>query len=249
MIDTGFHVPEAKPTASPIQPRGASRIVGCDEAASSVLGWWRLVSTVADYLRFCQMMLNGGELDGARILTPETVRLMVTNSLPADIRFAHDIIWSGNRSKLRARVRSPHQSRNKPRAGISRQLHWGGVWGTYFWIDPAEKLIAVLMIQVAPSASGAYQSAFRNLNLRCVRIPEEPVSAASMRPVAVSTENARRLVGKYYFGPATSSRDRQAPPIGLGVQIAAEHGEIHVTKTFDGGFRIQSRRAHGRPHH
>jgi PDZ domain len=90
------------------------------------------------------------------------------------------------------------------------------------------------MIQVAPSASGAYQSAFRNLIYGALRIPEEPVSAASMRPVAVSTETLADYVGKYYFGPATSSRDRQAPPIGLGVQIAAEHGEIHVTKTFDG---------------
>ena len=47
-----------------------------------------IVSTVPDFLRFCQMLLNGGELDGARILKPETVRLMMTNSLPPDIHLA-----------------------------------------------------------------------------------------------------------------------------------------------------------------
>ena len=47
-----------------------------------------LVSTAADYLRFCQMLLNGGELDEVRILSRATVRLMTTNSLPPDIRFA-----------------------------------------------------------------------------------------------------------------------------------------------------------------
>jgi hypothetical protein len=114
---------------------------------------------------------------------------------------------------------------------------WGGLWGTTFWIDPAEKLIAVLMIQMAPSASGPYQSAFRNLTYGALRIPEVQRSAPPAL-VAVGTDTLAKYVGKYYFGPATSSRDRQAPPIGVGVQIAmqiaTEHSEAYVGKILDG---------------
>ena len=86
------------------------------------------------------------------------------------------------------------------------------------------------MIQVAPGASGPYQSAFRNLTYGALRVPEVQLSAPPM-PVAVGTETLAEYVGKYYFGPGTSSRDRQQPPIGLGIQIA---GETHVIKVFDG---------------
>jgi len=73
MIDTGFYVPEAKldRLADPA-PRGEP-VVGCDEAASSVLGWWRAGVDRRRLSALLPMMLNGGELDGARILTPETV--------------------------------------------------------------------------------------------------------------------------------------------------------------------------------
>src|SRR5215475_3555145 len=63
-----------------------------------------LVSTAPDYLRFCQMLLNGGELGGVRILSPETVQLMTADSLPADI--------ARQRGKLGARLRHPHEPRS-----------------------------------------------------------------------------------------------------------------------------------------
>jgi len=94
---------------------------------------------------------------------------MVTNSLPADIRLRTTSLVR-QQEQASGSGRSPHQSRNKPRAGISRQLHLGG-FGALILDRSCEKLIAVLMIQVAPSASGAYQSAFRNLDLRCVTHP------------------------------------------------------------------------------
>jgi hypothetical protein len=179
------------------------------------------------------MLLNGGELDGVRILRAQTVQLMTTNSLPADIRFALNVIGpeTGASFGLGFAIRTNPEASQVP--GSVGTFTWGGLWGTTFWIDPTEKLIAVLMIQVAPSASGPYQSAFRNLTYGALRVPEVQLSAPLV-PVAVGTETLAEYAGKYYFGPGTSSRDQQAPRIGLGVQIAAEHGETHVTKIGDG---------------
>jgi CubicO group peptidase (beta-lactamase class C family) len=234
MIDTGFYVPPAK-LARLVDPPPGGRAALWDVTKPSRLfsGGAGLVSTAPDYLRFCQMLLNGGELDGARILSPATVELMTTNSLPADIRFALNVIGpeTGASFGLGFAIRTNPEASQVP--GSVGTFTWGGLWGTTFWIDPTEKLIAVLMIQVAPSASGPYQSAFRNLTYGALRVPEVQLSAPLV-PVAVGTETLAEYAGKYYFGPGTSSRDQQAPRIGLGVQIAAEHGETHVTKIGDG---------------
>jgi CubicO group peptidase (beta-lactamase class C family) len=91
MIDTDFYVPEAKlgRLVDP-PPEGRNALWDVTKQPRLFSGGGGLVSTAADYLRFCQMLLNGGEL--MRILAPETVQLMTTNSLPRDIRFAQDII-------------------------------------------------------------------------------------------------------------------------------------------------------------
>ncbi len=94
MVDTGFYVPP-KPSfpAWSNRPRRPGRppdSVLADVTTPTRLfsGGGGLVSTAADYLRFGQMLLNGGELDGVRILSPATVPRMTTNALPSDIRFA-----------------------------------------------------------------------------------------------------------------------------------------------------------------
>ena len=100
-----------------------------------------LTSTAGDYMRFCQMLLNGGELDGVRILGPATVRLMRTNVLPQggsittpgvgfglDFAVAFDPMAAGG-------------------YGGAGTFYWGGYAGTWFWIDPVYKLIFVGMIQ------------------------------------------------------------------------------------------------------
>jgi CubicO group peptidase (beta-lactamase class C family) len=234
MIDTGFYVPKAKldRLADPA-PEGRAGLWDVTREPRLFSGGGGLVSTAADYLRFCQMMLNGGELDGVRILTPETVRLMTTNSLPPDIRFAHDIIGpaTGASFGLGFAVRTDPETSRVP--GSVGSFTWGGAWGTFFWVDPAEKLIAVQLIQVDPGASEPYWTAFRNLTYGALEIPTAPTFVTSARPTQVAMETLGEYVGRYYFGPATSSRDRQAPPIGPGVQITVEYGETHVTKTFD----------------
>jgi CubicO group peptidase (beta-lactamase class C family) len=94
MVDTGFYVPKEK-LSRLVEPPIGGRGGPPDSVLSDVTtptrllsGGGGLVSTASDYLRFGQMLLNGGELDGVRILSPATVQRMTTNALPSDIRFA-----------------------------------------------------------------------------------------------------------------------------------------------------------------
>jgi CubicO group peptidase (beta-lactamase class C family) len=148
MIDTGFYVPAAKlgRLVDP-PPGGRDALWDVTKPPRLFSGGGGLVSTAPDYLRFCQMLLNGGELDGVRILRAQTVQLMTTNSLPPDIRFALNMIGptTGASWGLGFAIRTNPEASQVP--GSVGTFNWGGLWGTTFWIDPAEKLIAVLMIQ------------------------------------------------------------------------------------------------------
>jgi CubicO group peptidase (beta-lactamase class C family) len=100
-----------------------------------------LVSTASDYMRFCQMLLNGGELDGERLLSPLTVKLMRTNTLPAGNR----TMGPGTGFGLDfAVVEDPAAAGGYVGEGT---YYWGGYAGTWFWIDPVYKLVVVGMIQ------------------------------------------------------------------------------------------------------
>jgi len=236
MVDTGFYVPEAKlgRLVDPA-PEGRHALWDVTKRPRLFSGGGGLVSTAADYLRFCQMLLNGGEFDGTRILSQETVQLMTTNSLPPDIRFAQDLIGpaSGASWGLGFAIRTNPEASQVP--GSVGSFTWGGVWGTFFWIDPAEKLIGVQMIQVD---SDRYRSALRNLTYGALLIPEQPVPAMSARPVAVDTKMLADYVGTYDFGLTTSSSDRQGPPKDtgrrVGLQFALEDRGARLTWVLDG---------------
>jgi CubicO group peptidase (beta-lactamase class C family) len=105
------------------------------------LGGQGLVSTASDYLRFCQMLLNGGELDGSRILSPLTIKLMRSNMLPASARtLAPGTGFGLDFAVIEDSVAAGGYS------GLGT-YYWGGYAGTWFWIDPQYKLIVVGMIQ------------------------------------------------------------------------------------------------------
>jgi CubicO group peptidase (beta-lactamase class C family) len=127
MVDTGFWVPPEKVARLIDAPLGAEILPDRDVTKPTTLfsGGGGLVSTAADYLRFCQMLLNSGELDGVRILSPATVRRMTTNSLPPDIRFAN-----GSTFGLGFGLRSDAAWSVVP--GSVGRFYWSGVWGTYF---------------------------------------------------------------------------------------------------------------------
>lgn len=173
MVDTGFHVPQAKLArlADP-PPSGRPALWDVTRPPRLHSGSGGLVSTARDYLNFCQMLLNGGELNGERILAPQTVRQMTTASLSPEVRFAGAVGGSigprwGSSWGLGFAVRTDPSSTLAGRIG---SLSWGGAWGTRFWVDPAEKLAAVQMIQIEPDDdNGRYRRALSNLTYDALR--------------------------------------------------------------------------------
>jgi len=131
-----------------------------------------LVSTAPDYLRFAQMMLNGGELDGRRYLAPETVALMTSNQvderlLPLAFNGVAAGEYPGYGFGLGYCV-TIDPSRTAA-AGSRGDFGWGGMADTYCWIDPAEQLIGILMQQHLPSLVHAGRKDFRDAVYAAIR--------------------------------------------------------------------------------
>ena len=104
-----------------------------------------LVSTVHDYLRFQQMMLNGGELDGTRILAPSTVSLMLENHT-GDLK-----LWLSGPGMGFGLGYGVVMDRGKAATPMSEGSgYWGGAYCTFSWIDPDQEVVGVLMTQVRP---------------------------------------------------------------------------------------------------
>ena len=210
MVDTGFYVPEDKLARLVAVPGTQPPSLSDGDVAKRQTffsGGGGIVSTVPDFLRFCQMLLNGGELDGVRILKPETVRLMTTNSLPPDIHIAgHEAGPAfGTGWGLGFAIRTNPDFSLIP--GAVGSFNWQGSWGTFFSVDPAQKLILVMMMQRSQySENGFYFNAIRRLPYAALKVPEAPA------PLAWGPLNAAALteyVGRYAFGGSVSSLDRQ----------------------------------------
>jgi CubicO group peptidase (beta-lactamase class C family) len=164
MPDTGFWVPGAKSgrVAQPLAVDFASgqpiRVIDVSKQPNNDSGGAGGVSTAADYLRFGQMLLNGGQLDGTRVLSRTTVSLMTSDHLGA--RIAAPVTPSelligtpGYTFGLGFAVRQGGGVAGVP--GSPGEFMWAGYAGTYFWVDPKEELVAVFMSQ-APSTARAY---------------------------------------------------------------------------------------------
>ncbi|RJF96090.1 serine hydrolase domain-containing protein [Noviherbaspirillum saxi] len=122
-----------------------------------------MMSTVHDYLRFAQMLANEGELDGMRILSRHSVRLMASDhldELPAVKQGLNYLPGPGYGFGLGFAVRTAPGMAAMP--GSVGDYTWSGLAGTYFWIDPQEKLLAILLMQ-APERRDHYRQLFRNL--------------------------------------------------------------------------------------
>jgi CubicO group peptidase (beta-lactamase class C family) len=165
MVDTDFHVPPPK------HPRLAEAFERDPETGTAVQllevhakpsfesGGGGLVSTAIDYARFLQMLLNGGTLDGVRLLSRKTVEYMTADHL-GPITGASDLLIPGYGFGLGFAVRRHAGIAQVP--GSVGQYYWGGLAGTTFWVDPAEALFAVLLIQ-APGQREYYRVLFRDL--------------------------------------------------------------------------------------
>ena len=130
-----------------------------------------LLSTAEDYARFGQMLLNGGELDGVRVLSRKSVELMTSNHLPPDATYGAFTLELGLTAPLPqygqgyglgVGVRKEAGRSMVP--GSVGDFYWGGATGPYFWVDPQEKLVAVMMLQASDiQLRTHYRSLLRNL--------------------------------------------------------------------------------------
>jgi CubicO group peptidase (beta-lactamase class C family) len=127
-----------------------------------------LISTAADYHRFTQMLLRGGELDGERLLSSRTVRFMTRNHLPggkdlgelATGGYAETTLNGTGFGLGFAVVQDPVPSRVPGTVGA---YGWGGVASTVFWVDPAEELTAMFFTQLLPSTTYPVRTQMRQL--------------------------------------------------------------------------------------
>ena len=139
------------------------------EPRTFLSGGGGLVSTTADYLRFCRMLLNGGELAGTRILGRKTVELMTVNHLPGDGEL-RDFALPGSYGEVgfdgmgfgltMAVGLGPARAQV---IGSRGEYMWGGAASTIFWVDPAEELIVVFMTQLLPSGTFNFRGQLKAL--------------------------------------------------------------------------------------
>jgi CubicO group peptidase (beta-lactamase class C family) len=164
MVDTGFAVPEAdmarlaEPLATDPATGGPNRLIDVSAPPANDSGGAGAVSTASDYALFAQMLLNGGELNGAQILSPTTVRLMASEHLGSRIEAPvtpGELLLGtpGYTFGLGFAVREEPGIAAIP--GSQGEFMWAGYGGTFFWIDPEQELVGVLMTQ-APGPSRAY---------------------------------------------------------------------------------------------
>jgi len=168
MPDTGFYAPEEKwnRLASVYTPdeQGGLKVDPATDAAQfkypprAPMGGGGLLSTAADYWRFAQMMLNRGELDGTRILGRKTVELMTSNALPEGV-------WRDNIPNccygLGVDVVT-HLGATKELGSVGK-FGWSGAATTHFWVDPAEELIGIVLVQLMPFDAVPLRMDFQNL--------------------------------------------------------------------------------------
>jgi CubicO group peptidase (beta-lactamase class C family) len=161
MNDTGFWV-EPSEIARLAKFDPPSDTAAPTQRPALLLGGSGMYSTAGDYARFAQMLLNGGELDGVRILAPKTVALMTSDQLPASTKRHTPLAISlgpfgptpemGTSFGLGFALRVA-PGRN-PLPGSVGDFYWFGITGTHFWVDKAEKLVAVLMVQAPRGSNG-----------------------------------------------------------------------------------------------
>jgi CubicO group peptidase (beta-lactamase class C family) len=162
-------------------------------------GSYGLTSTLDDYMRFARMLVNGGELDGVRILRPETVRLMATNQLSDSVT---ERSWLPSKGQVgfgidfAVRVRPPASAAEN--GGVIGEFFWDGAASTLFWVDPVNQLTAVLFVQLVPFDGIGLHKGFRDAVYGPIAAPPPPSPAT--RPLTPAP------------APPAAPRARAAPP-------------------------------------
>lgn len=171
MNDTSFVVPDAKwsrfvAVYSPDGKGGIRQMNDPESFGNTHMSPWAyykegktyfsggagLTSTAADYARFANMLLNGGALDGVRLLSPKTIELMTQNHT-SDIPHPLPIVGPGKEWGLGFQVVTDLAATQT--LGSNGMYGWSGIYGTNFWVDPKEKLVIVMMVQKYPGPTVA----------------------------------------------------------------------------------------------
>jgi CubicO group peptidase (beta-lactamase class C family) len=174
--DTGFWAEGADKQARIAEPQGEPpdgkkpSAIDVTQRPKWLSGGGGMVSTAQDYARLCQFFLNGGILDGVRLVSRKTVELMTSNHLPANIQYAPVL-----QSQLGPTFPSPEVGNGfglgfcvrtaaglNPQPGSIGDYCWAGYLGTYFWVDPKEELAGVLMMQIRANRN-YYRSYMRDM--------------------------------------------------------------------------------------
>ena len=166
MTETAFHTGEENAPrlaeAFPTDPWTGEKVQFFNMLEKPVMesGGGGLVSTTMDYARFCQMLLNGGTLEGTRIIGRKTLELMASNHLSPAIKVDSPLMPAGHGFGLGFAVRTDQGL--APFPGSVGQFFWSGIAGTFFWIDPKEELFAVFMSQ-GPGQREYFRTLVRSL--------------------------------------------------------------------------------------
>jgi len=179
MVDTGFFVPDGNVErfAANYARNSRKELVLIDDPEESsyrrrptfLSGGGGLVSTAPDYLRFCRMLANGGELDGRRVLGRKTIELMTVNHLPGGGELSQfampggygEVGFEGMGFGLTMAVGLGPAATQI--VGSPGEFMWGGAASTTFWVDPSEDLVVVFMTQLMPSGTFNFRGQLKAL--------------------------------------------------------------------------------------
>ena len=191
MVDTAFFLPEGKAdrfaavyvagengtiTRAPEGHPGQGMYTSGPQVAFS--GGAGLLSTATDYARFMQMMLNGGELEGVRLLSPTTVKLMTSNHVGT--------LYQNGALGWGLGFEVVEQTGRAPRYGAAGEFSWSGAYHTTYWADPAEKLVVVFMTQLLPAGTVNLTGRVRTL------VNQAIVGPPSGMPAPATTSTAKK---------------------------------------------------------
>ncbi len=174
MVDTSFAIPDNKKgryaLAFPNDPltNRPQTVLHAGKPAKFDCGGACAASTAIDYLRFAQMLVNGGTLDGKRIVSRAMLEMMTSDQLGPEIkaRTTSPVLGEGYTFGLGFAIRQ--ETGQSSIAGSKGDYTWGGAYGTYFWVDPKEQFVAVFMSAAPGEIRVHYRSLIRSLVLQAI---------------------------------------------------------------------------------